>query len=166
MLICSRNKAPVTNKLHVIKAAPAGELDVQPPDGIHSRFADDDESLDKSEVAAAYDRCATTYDIDANRTRELAAHILRQLQRELAGDTVIEIDCGTGYNTQWLGERARSVLALDFSEQMLRRAKARVRSPSVRFMQHDSRETGEVERIPAFLQDISEYVNAGFRVRV
>jgi ubiquinone/menaquinone biosynthesis C-methylase UbiE len=182
-------------------------------------------SLDKSEVAAAYDRWATTYDIDANRTRELAAHVLRQLHR-LAVDNVIEIGCGTGYNTQWLSERARSVLALDFSEQMLRRAKARVRSPSVLFMQHDIRsawpvgdasadlviamlvlehieqiqpvfteasralraggellicelhpdrqvcgrqaeftnpETGEHEPIPAFLHDISEYVNAGSR---
>jgi ubiquinone/menaquinone biosynthesis C-methylase UbiE len=93
--------------------------------------------LDKSEVAAAYDRWATTYDIDANRTRELAAHVLRQLHRELAVDTVIEIGCGTEYNTQWLSQDARSVLALDFSEQMLRRAKARVRS--VLFMQHDIR---------------------------
>jgi ubiquinone/menaquinone biosynthesis C-methylase UbiE len=181
-------------------------------------------SLDKSEVAAAYDRWAETYDIDANRTRDLAARVLRQLYRELAVDTVIEIGCGTGYNTQWLSVRVRSVLALDFSEQMLRRAKARVRSPSVLFMQHDIRsawpvgdasadlviamlvlehieqiqpvfteasralraagellicelhpmrqvcgrkaeftnpETGEVERIPAFLHDISEYVNAG-----
>ena len=180
--------------------------------------------LDKFEVAAAYDRWAATYDIDANRTRDLAAHVLRQLYTELAVDTVIEIGCGTGYNTQWLSERARSVLALDFSEQMLRRARARVRSSSVRFMQHDIRsawpvgdasadlvvamlvlehieqvepvfteagrvlrsggellicelhpmrqvcgrqaeftspETGEVERIAAFLHDISEYVNAG-----
>jgi ubiquinone/menaquinone biosynthesis C-methylase UbiE len=83
-------------------------------------------SLDKSEVAAAYDRWAETYDIDANRTRELAAHVLRQLHRELAVDIVIEIGCGTGYNTQWLSQHARSVLALDFSEQMLRPSKGSV----------------------------------------
>jgi ubiquinone/menaquinone biosynthesis C-methylase UbiE len=180
--------------------------------------------LDKSEVAAAYDRWAKTYDIDANRTRELAAKVLRQLHRDLAVHTVIEIGCGTGYNTQWLVERARNVLALDFSEEMLRYAKARVRSPHLRFVQHDIRsawpladasadlviamlvlehieqiepifteaaralraggellicelhpmrqmcggqaeftspETGEPERIPAFLHDISDYVNAG-----
>jgi ubiquinone/menaquinone biosynthesis C-methylase UbiE len=179
---------------------------------------------DKSEVAAAYDRWAKTYDTDPNRTRELAAEVLRQLRLELAGHTVIEIGCGTGYNTQWLVERARNVLALDFSEEMLRRAKARVRSPRVRFVQHDIRstwpvadasadrvvvmlvlehieqiepifaeagrvlragaellvcelhpmrqmcggraeftnpETGERERISAFLHDISEYLNAG-----
>jgi ubiquinone/menaquinone biosynthesis C-methylase UbiE len=103
--------------------------------------------LDKSEVAAAYDRWAETYDIDANRTRELAAHVLRQLHHELTVDIVIEIGCGTGYNTQWLSERARSVLALDFSEQMLRRAKARVRSPSVLFMQHDIRSACQSETL-------------------
>jgi ubiquinone/menaquinone biosynthesis C-methylase UbiE len=179
--------------------------------------------LDKPDVAAAYDRWAKTYDIDPNRTRELAAAVLRQLDLELAGHTVIEIGCGTGHNTQWLAERAGNVLALDFSEEMLRRAKARVCSPHVRFVQHDIRsawpladasadlviamlvlehieqiepifaeadrvlraagellvcelhpmrqmcggqaeftspETGERERIPAFLHDISEYVNA------
>ena len=117
-------------------------------------------------------------------------------------------------------------MALDFSEGMLRQAKARVRSPHVRFLKHDIRsawpladastdlviamlvlehveevepvfaeaartlrsegelfvcelhpmrqmsgrqaeftssETGECERITAFLHDVSEYVNAGLR---
>ena len=180
--------------------------------------------LDKPAVAAAYDRWAETYDTDPNPTRELAAAVLRQLNLELAGHNVIEIGCGTGHNTQWLAERARNVLAMDFSEGMLRQAKARVPSAHVRFVEQDIRsawpvadasidlviamlvlehvehvgpiyaeairalrlggellvcelhpmrqmagrqarftnpETGEIERIPAFLHDISEYVNAG-----
>jgi len=181
---------------------------------------------DKNEVAAAYDRWAETYDTDLNRTRELAAAVLRQSDLELAGRYVVEIGCGTGRNTEWLVERAASVLAVDFSEGMLRQAKSRVRSPHVRFIQHDirnrwpmadasadlviamlvlehieqvepifdeasralrsggelfvcelhpvrqmygkqarftNRDTGECERITAFLHDISEYVNGALR---
>ncbi len=181
-------------------------------------------SPSKPEIATAYDRWAATYDDDPNRTRELSAAVLRQRGLELAGRDVIEIGCGTGRNTQWLAERAGSVLALDFSEGMLRQARARVVSPRVRFVQHDihdawpvaggssdvviamlvlehiehveavfaeaaralrgggalflcelhpmrqlrggqanfvNRETGEPERVPAFLHDVSEYVNAG-----
>ncbi len=181
---------------------------------------------DKTEIANAYDRWAETYDTDLNRTRELAAAILRQSNLKLAGRDVIEIGCGTGHNTEWLAARASSVLAMDFSEGMLRQAKARVHSAHVRFVQHDIRsawptadasadlviamlvlehieqlepifaeavralssggelfvcelhpmrqmsgsqaeftspETGECERISAFLHDVSEYVNAGLR---
>ena len=181
-------------------------------------------SQDKPEIATSYDRWAATYDDDFNRTRELAAEVLRQRGLSLAGRDVLEIGCGTGRNTEWLDERASSVLALDFSEGMLGRARARVRSPRVRFVQHDIRaswplaeassdvviamlvlehiehvdavfaeaarvlraggelflcelhpvrqmrggqanfvnpETGEPERVTAFLHDVSEYVNAG-----
>ena len=50
----------------------------------------------------------------SNRTRELAAEVLRQRGLAVAGRDVLEIGCGTGRNTQWLDEHARSVLALDF----------------------------------------------------
>jgi ubiquinone/menaquinone biosynthesis C-methylase UbiE len=176
------------------------------------------------EVAGAYDLWADTYDVDPNRTRELAAAVLRQRDLKLAGRSVIEVGCGTGRNTFWLAERAASVLALDISEGMLRQAKAYVKSPRVRFLQHDIRfawpvadasadvviamlvlehvehldpilteasralrpngdlflcelhpmrqmlggqaqftnpQTGELERVAAFLHDVSEYVNGG-----
>jgi ubiquinone/menaquinone biosynthesis C-methylase UbiE len=183
-------------------------------------------SPDKPEVALAYDRWAETYDGDPNRTREMAATVLRQRNLALAGRNVIEIGCGTGHNTRWLAEHAGSVLALDFSEGMLRQAKSRMHSSHVRFVQHDirsawpladasadlviamlvfehiehiepifaeamrasrvggelflcelhpmrqmygrqavftNRATGETERVPGFLHDVSEYVNAGLR---
>jgi ubiquinone/menaquinone biosynthesis C-methylase UbiE len=92
-----------------------------------------------SDIAAAYDLWAGTYDVDPNRTRELAGEVLRHHDLSLAGRSVVEIGCGTGRNTLWLAEHAENVLALDLSEGMLRQAKARVRSPSVRFVQHDIR---------------------------
>jgi malonyl-CoA O-methyltransferase len=93
----------------------------------------------KSAVAAAYDEWAETYDTDLNRTRELAANILREIDISFAGREVIEVGCGTGRNTAWLAESAAGVVALDFSEGMLRQAKSRVDDSRVRFIQHDVR---------------------------
>jgi ubiquinone/menaquinone biosynthesis C-methylase UbiE len=96
-------------------------------------------SRENSDIAAAYDLWADTYDVDPNRTRERAGQVLRQCDLSLAGRDVVEIGCGTGRNTLWLGEHAENVLALDISEGMLRQAKARAQSPRVRFIQHDIR---------------------------
>jgi ubiquinone/menaquinone biosynthesis C-methylase UbiE len=90
-------------------------------------------------IAAAYDRWAETYDADPNRTRELAAEALRQADLSIAGCDIIEIGCGTGRNTKWLATHAASITALDFSEEMLRRATTRIRDPKAHFIQHDVR---------------------------
>ncbi len=78
-----------------------------------------------------------TYDSEPNRTRALAGEVLRQAGLELEGRRVLEVGCGTGRNTAWLSERARSVQALDLSEGMLEKARAHVRSPSVELIVHD-----------------------------
>jgi ubiquinone/menaquinone biosynthesis C-methylase UbiE len=92
-------------------------------------------------IAAAYDRWAETYDTDPNRTRELAGEVLRLAELPIAGRDVVEIGCGTGRNTEWLETQAASITALDFSEEMLRRATTRIRDPKVRFIQRDVRTT-------------------------
>jgi ubiquinone/menaquinone biosynthesis C-methylase UbiE len=91
----------------------------------------------KADVAAAYDRWAATYDADVNRTRDLAAAVLRRHGLHLAGRRVLEIGCGTGLNTPWLAEQSHLVVAADFSSGMLRQAVARVRAPHVAFVQLD-----------------------------
>lgn len=96
----------------------------------------------QSEVAAAYNEWAETYDTDANRTRDLAGKILREAQLDLSGRNIIEIGCGTGRNTEWLARSeagCSNIVGLDFSEAMLARAKLRVHDPRVRFIQHDVR---------------------------
>ena len=178
----------------------------------------------KSEIASAYNDWAETYDTDPNRTRELAASVLRQVDLKVAGRNVIEVGCGTGRNTEWLAPQAGEIVGLDFSEGMLQRAQARVSSRNVRFVHHDVRNpwplpaasadlvivmlilehveeikpivtesartlteggelficelhpmrqllgsqaqfnnarTGEHHLVPAFLHDVSDYVNAG-----
>jgi ubiquinone/menaquinone biosynthesis C-methylase UbiE len=97
----------------------------------------------KSEIAAAYDEWAETYDAIQNRTRDLAAQVLRQADLTFVDHRIIEVGCGTGRNTEWLarpGGGGRGIVALDFSEQMLARARERVGDPRVRFIQHDVRE--------------------------
>jgi ubiquinone/menaquinone biosynthesis C-methylase UbiE len=101
-------------------------------------------NIKHSEIAAAYDRWAVSYDEDRNKTRDMAASVLRQSHLPPAGRAVIEIGCGTGYNTQWLSQQASSIVAFDFSEAMLHRARARVRSGRVRFVNHDIRRTWPV----------------------
>lgn len=94
----------------------------------------------KSEIAAAYNEWAETYDTNQNRTRDLAGEVLRQVDLDLAGRNVIEVGCGTGRNTEWLARSeagSSNIVALDFSVAMLARARARVADRRVRFIQHD-----------------------------
>jgi ubiquinone/menaquinone biosynthesis C-methylase UbiE len=181
----------------------------------------------ESNIASAYNEWAETYDTDPNRTRDLAAQVLKQAGLSFADRKIIEVGCGTGRNTEWLARPAagaRDIVGLDFSEKMLAHAGDRVRDPRVRFIQHDVRDewplaeasadlviamlilehverlepffaeaarilnlsgevflcelhpmrqllggqaqfirsqTGEQTRVPAFLHNVSDYVNAG-----
>src|SRR5258705_7483749 len=93
-----------------------------------------------ADASNAYDRWAATYDSDANMTRDLDAIVLRASNLEIDGRDVLELGCGTGKNTVWLAERARSVTALDFSDGMIERARRRVgAAPNVCFVRHDVR---------------------------
>ena len=88
-------------------------------------------------VARAYDVWAGQYDVDENRTRDLAGAVLRAAGLALEGCDVLEVGCGTGRNTAWIAPQAASVVGVDFSEGMLAQARLRVAAPTVRFLQHD-----------------------------
>lgn len=88
-------------------------------------------------IAASYDRWSRSYDTDQNATRDLDAHIVRTADLPVTGAAVLELGCGTGKNTSWLAEHARSVVAMDFSEGMLSRARTRVTAAHVDFLRHD-----------------------------
>jgi malonyl-CoA O-methyltransferase len=93
------------------------------------------------EIEQAYDAWSQVYDSDRNATRDLDALALGAQSLQLEDADVLELGCGTGKNTGWLATRARSVLALDFSEGMLARARARITSDRVTFLRHDLRRT-------------------------
>lgn len=92
------------------------------------------------DVERAYDRWASTYDVDKNTTRDLDASVVRRAPLDLKNRDVLELGCGTGKNTVWLAEHARHVTALDFSLAMIARAHERLPTSNVKFIRHDVRE--------------------------
>jgi ubiquinone/menaquinone biosynthesis C-methylase UbiE len=100
---------------------------------------------DESSIVRAYDVWSHAYDVDSNATRDLDASVLRQQQLALSSAHVLEIGCGTGKNTAWLMREARQVVALDFSEGMLSKARQRLPDGNVQFVRHDLRETWPVD---------------------
>jgi SAM-dependent methyltransferase len=55
-----------------------------------------------------------------------------------SGECLLEVGCGTGRFTERIASRCRRVVALDFSLESLKVARARVPSPSVQFVQADA----------------------------
>lgn len=89
------------------------------------------------DIRTAYNSWADQYDTNRNRTRDLEAQALRETLSEIAFGSCLEIGCGTGKNTVWLKEKATTLTAVDLSDQMLEKAKQKVQSPNVSFVQAD-----------------------------
>lgn len=89
------------------------------------------------DIRQAYDIWSKQYDINLNKTRDLEAQALRSTLAAIFFDTCLEIGCGTGKNTVWLQSKAKQMTAVDLSEEMLAKAKEKVPSDSVQFLQAD-----------------------------
>ncbi len=85
----------------------------------------------------AYNAWALQYDTNTNKTRDLEATALRNTLHDIPFDSVLEIGCGTGKNTEWLITKANAITAVDLSDEMLARAKEKITSPKVHFIQAD-----------------------------
>lgn len=90
-----------------------------------------------SEVQQAYNNWAQQYDSNENKTRDLEAKSLLETLASLTFEHCLEIGCGTGKNTIWLIQKAVTVTAVDLSEEMLAKAKEKIISPNVTFIQAD-----------------------------
>lgn len=88
-------------------------------------------------VKEAYNNWAAQYDTNLNKTRDLEARSLRGMLADMTFDSCLEIGCGTGKNTVWLIEKAKQVTAVDLSEEMLAKAREKINSPKVNFIQAD-----------------------------
>ncbi|MCP2042165.1 class I SAM-dependent methyltransferase [Pontibacter sp. HSC-36F09] len=88
-------------------------------------------------VEDAYNDWAAQYDTNKNRTRDLEAVALRTTLAAIPFETCLEIGCGTGKNTEWLVRKALHVTAVDLSAEMLERARKKVSSNKVTFLQAD-----------------------------
>jgi ubiquinone/menaquinone biosynthesis C-methylase UbiE len=88
-------------------------------------------------VQQAYNSWAEQYDTNLNKTRDLEAKTLRATLANIAFENCLEIGCGTGKNTAWFIEKANQVTAVDLSEEMLAKAKEKINSGKVQFVQAD-----------------------------
>lgn len=97
-------------------------------------------------IAKAYNDWSGSYDEVVNKTRDLDQFATRQTLAPYTFGHILEMGCGTGKNTAWLLEKARSLTAFDFSEGMLARAREKIRSEKVQFRQADLTLSWPVEK--------------------
>lgn len=90
-----------------------------------------------SNIGTAYDQWSAQYDTNKNRTRDLEAISLRTALKEHRFEKCLEIGCGTGKNTEWLLSKAAEITAVDLSAGMLAKAKEKITSSQVHFVQAD-----------------------------
>jgi ubiquinone/menaquinone biosynthesis C-methylase UbiE len=86
------------------------------------------------DVEKAYDSWAEQYDTNVNRTRDLEAIALQTTLTPFRFNSCLELGCGTGKNTGFLSQHVQKLVAVDFSDEMLARAKTKVNSPQVTFV--------------------------------
>ncbi|MFK7785953.1 MAG: class I SAM-dependent methyltransferase [Crocinitomicaceae bacterium] len=102
-------------------------------------------------IEKAYNSWAEQYDSNNNRTRDLDAHATISVLSRYDFRSVLELGCGTGKNTGWLLENAHEVIGLDFSGEMLNKAKEKINSPRVQFEKADLKKPWNVEDASADL---------------
>ena len=85
----------------------------------------------------AYNNWAESYDQVENPTRSLDEKVVRNLLTVLDGIDIIEAGCGTGKNSAWFSQKCRSLKSFDFSNEMLKIAKGKVKNNNTEFINHD-----------------------------
>ncbi len=88
-------------------------------------------------IQKAYNLWAAQYDSSLNKTRDLEAFAIRSCLENIQFSSCLEIGCGTGKNTAWLIEKVDKLTAIDFSEEMLSKARKKVSSEKVHFRKAD-----------------------------
>lgn len=101
-----------------------------------SQFAPD-QATEHVPTRDGYDRWAEFYDADDNPLVAIEEPIVRGLVGDVAGLSVLDVGCGTGRHSAWLARAGANVQALDFSEAMLKRARAKSDGLNVNFQVHD-----------------------------
>jgi ubiquinone/menaquinone biosynthesis C-methylase UbiE len=84
-----------------------------------------------------YNQWSATYDTVENKTRDLEKIACQQILAGIPADSIIELGCGTGKNTEWLADKATHLSCIDLSEDMMTKAKEKIKSGTVIFQQAD-----------------------------
>ncbi|MBN3571462.1 malonyl-ACP O-methyltransferase BioC [Vibrio neptunius] len=93
---------------------------------------------DKSAIAEAFGKAASTYDNHAAFQREVGERLLAKLPQDLGGKTVLDLGCGTGYFSEKLRDRGAMVICCDLSPSMLDKAQQRCGFERMAYRQGDA----------------------------
>lgn len=88
-------------------------------------------------IANAYNAWSESYDTNENKTRDLDQKATQETLSRYDFQQVLELGCGTGKNSLWLLEKAAKLIAVDFSEGMLSKAKEKINTARITFLQAD-----------------------------
>lgn len=93
----------------------------------------------ETNVQSVYNQWARSYDEIENKTRDLDKTAAQAMLAAIipTNALVLELGCGTGKNTAWLARNAQHITAVDFSEEMLNRAKEKYAASNLDFLQAD-----------------------------
>ncbi len=98
-----------------------------------------------NKIEQAYNSWSEIYDTNSNKTRDLDKKSTIQTLSKYNFQTVLELGCGTGKNTVFLLQKARNIIAIDFSEKMLQKAKEKIKSSSIQFQKADLNKNWDVK---------------------
>ena len=96
-------------------------------------------------IENAYNIWAHQYDTNVNRTRDLDKKCTIETLNNLVFKNVLELGCGTGKNTELLLNKAEKIIGLDFSQEMLNKAKEKISDKRVTFKKADLTKDWEIE---------------------
>jgi len=96
-------------------------------------------------IKKAYNVWASQYDTNENKTRDLDRKSTVETLSKYDFESVLELGCGTGKNTKWLLEKAKRIIGLDFSQEMLNKAKEKISDERVVFAKSDLNKNWEID---------------------
>ena len=96
-------------------------------------------------IEKSYNTWAEQYDTNENKTRDLDRKATIETLSKYEFKNVLELGCGTGKNTEWLITKAKFIIGLDFSKEMLNKARNKITSDKIRFQQADLKKPWNIE---------------------
>lgn len=96
-------------------------------------------------IEKAYNSWARQYDSNENKTRDLDGKSTIETLGKYDLNSVLELGCGTGKNTEWLLSKAERIIGLDFSHEMLMLAKEKNNDNRVVFKKADLNEAWDIK---------------------
>lgn len=100
-------------------------------------FSPPPDSFEAVSTREGYNRWAEIYDNEDNPLIALEEPHVARLLGDVRGLTVADIGCGTGRHALTIAAAGASVTAVDFSEEMLDRARRKPGAEAIRFAAHD-----------------------------